>query len=149
MISCDVTNTGKRAGAEVAQLYIGDSKASVPRPVHELKGFEKVLLKPGEKKTVTFTVTKDHLAYYSVANHAWVTDPGEFTVSVGSSSRDLPLKGNAGLVETRIVPIVREISSRTHVGLKSPRAREWSSPDVRYVGHRGRTEHAPKNHEGN
>lgn len=92
-ISCDVTNTGKRAGAEVAQLYVGDPKASVPRPIHELKGFEKVLLKPGEKKTVTFTVTKDSLVFYSVDKHAWLTEPGEFTVSVGSSSRDLPLKG--------------------------------------------------------
>jgi len=93
-ISCQVTNTGKRAGAEVAQLYIGDPKASVPRPVHELKGFEKVFLKPGEKKTVTFTVTKDSLSYYSVANHARVTEPGEFTVSVGASSRDLALRGS-------------------------------------------------------
>ncbi|MHB0998947.1 MAG: fibronectin type III-like domain-contianing protein, partial [Armatimonadota bacterium] len=92
-VTCDVTNTGTRAGAEVAQLYVGDAKCSVPRPVRELKGFNKVNLSPGETKTVTFTLSKDDLAFYNVDTCKWVTESGRFDVWVGSSSRDLPLHG--------------------------------------------------------
>ncbi len=92
-VTCSVKNTGSREGSEVAQLYVGDDKCSVPRPIRELKGFSKVKLQPGESKEVSFTLTKDDLAFYSVDKHSWVTEPGEFTVSVGSSSRNLPLHG--------------------------------------------------------
>lgn len=92
-VSCTVTNTGDRAGSEVAQLYVGDVECSVPRPIRELKGFSKLALKPGESKTASFTLSKDDLAFYDVNIHSWVTEPGEFKVWVGSSSRDLPLHG--------------------------------------------------------
>ncbi len=92
-ITCDVTNTGNREGAEVAQLYIGNKGASVPRPIHELKGFNKVWLKPGQKTTAKFTLSKEELSFYNVAKKSWTTEPGEFTISIGSSSRDLPLQG--------------------------------------------------------
>lgn len=84
--SVDVTNTGSVPGAEVVQLYIADNKASVLRPVKELKGFEKVMLQPGETKTVTFTIGKDALSFFDAGKHEWVAEPGQFTAHVGTAS---------------------------------------------------------------
>ena len=81
-----VTNTGDRAGAEVVQLYVGDEESSLPRPVKELKGFEKVMLNPGETQTVHFTVTPEDLKYFDDTRHAWVVEPGRFTAHIGTSS---------------------------------------------------------------
>ena len=89
-VLADVTNTGKREGAEVVQMYIRDVVSSVTRPVKELKGFQKVTLRPGEKKTVTFDITPDLLAFYDV-NMKYVVEPGEFFILVGNSSRDSDL----------------------------------------------------------
>lgn len=86
-VLADVTNTGQREGAEVVQMYIRDVVSSVTRPVKELKGFQKVTLRPGEKKTVSFEITPDLLAFYDV-NMKYVVEPGEFVVMVGNSSRD-------------------------------------------------------------
>ena len=96
-ISLNVRNSGSREGAEVVQLYIGARHASVDRPVKELKGFSRVALKPGETKTVTFHLDKGALSYYSTATHDWVAEPGAFDVLVGSSSRDIRLKGSLDL----------------------------------------------------
>lgn len=88
-VSVNVTNSGKVAGKEVVQLYIGDDESSVDRPVKELKGFRKVALEPGETKTVTFAVTPDILKYYDASAGEWVLEPGMFTAYIGSSSRDI------------------------------------------------------------
>lgn len=88
-ISADVTNTGDRAGAEVVQLYIGDEQPSLPRPVKELKGFQKVSLNPGQTRTVTFEITPGMLHYYDDAKGAWVAEPGAFTAYVGAASDDI------------------------------------------------------------
>ena len=88
-ISADVTNTGDRAGAEVVQLYIGDEQSSLPRPVKELKGFQKVSLNPGQTRTVTFEITPGMLHYYDDAKGAWVAEPGAFTAYVGVASDDI------------------------------------------------------------
>lgn len=72
--SVSIKNIGGRAGEEVVQLYISDLKSSVPRPVKELKGFEKISLQPGEQKTVTFTVDKTALSFFDVAKHNWVAE---------------------------------------------------------------------------
>ena len=88
-VSADVTNTGGRAGAEVVQLYIGDEQSSLPRPVKELKGFQKVSLNPGQTQTVTFEITPDMLRYYDDAKGAWVAEPGAFTACVGAASDDI------------------------------------------------------------
>ena len=88
-ISADVTNTGDRAGAEVVQLYIGDEQSSLPRPVKELKGFQKVSLNPGQTQTVTFEITPGMLQYYDDAKGAWVAEPGAFTAYVGAASDDI------------------------------------------------------------
>ena len=90
-VTCDVTNTGDRAGAQVAQLYVGQLNPSVPRPVRELKGFSKVMLQPNQTKQVSFEITKDDLAFFDAKTHKWVTERGAYEVWVGDSSRSLPL----------------------------------------------------------
>ncbi len=85
-------NTGKRAGAEVVQLYISDLKSSLPRPLKELKGFEKVYLNPGETKTVSISIDKTALSFFDDKKHDWVAEPGDFEALVGSSSSDIKSK---------------------------------------------------------
>ena len=92
-VSFDVRNTGRRDGAEVAQLYVSDLAASVPRPVKELKGYEKVFLKRGETKRVEILLPHDAFAFYDTVRHDFVVEPGDFLIQVGASSRDLRLKG--------------------------------------------------------
>jgi len=87
-VTVDVTNTGKYDGAEVVQLYVRDWVGSVTRPVKELRSFEKVMIKAGESKTVTFQLTKEDLSFYNYDLN-WVAEPGEFSVFVGSNSRDV------------------------------------------------------------
>jgi beta-glucosidase len=85
--SVDITNTGSRVGDEVAQLYIHQKLASVTRPVMELRGFERVTLKPGEKKTVQFKITPIELQMINRDMH-WVVEPGTFDIMVGPSSTE-------------------------------------------------------------
>jgi beta-glucosidase len=85
-VSVDVENTGRRPGEEVAQLYIHQRSGSASRPVRELKGFERVTLAPGEKKTVRFTLGKTELTYWSSATRGWVQDPATFDVWAGGDS---------------------------------------------------------------
>ena len=87
-VSVDVTNTGRRIGDEVVQLYLRDDEASVTRPVIELKGFQRITLKPGERRTVTFGLTPRHLSLWNLQMKR-VVEPGTFTVSVGPNSVDL------------------------------------------------------------
>jgi beta-glucosidase len=94
IVSVDVKNTGKMIGDEVVQLYIHDQVSSVIRPSKELRGFQRISLKPGETKTVTITVPGEKLAFYSEAAHRFVVEPGVFDVLVGSSSEDIRQKGS-------------------------------------------------------
>jgi beta-glucosidase len=87
----DVTNTGERAGAEVVQMYIRDLFSSVTRPVKELKGFQKVWLRPGETKTIGIDITAESLAFHDI-NMKYVVEPGEFEIMIGNSSRDEDLQ---------------------------------------------------------
>lgn len=91
-VAFDVKNTGPVAGAEVAQVYIGDPSATAARPEKELKGFSRVMLAPGEVRHVTATLDKQSLAYWDVKTHAWKVDPGKFLVYVGDSSVNVPLQ---------------------------------------------------------
>jgi beta-glucosidase len=93
-VSLKLRNQGKRVGAEVVQLYVHDGHSSVDRPVKELKGFRRVELAPGKSTTVSFTLDKNSMAYYSTQKKDWVADPGTFDVLVGSSSADIRLKGS-------------------------------------------------------
>jgi beta-glucosidase len=91
-VSFTVKNTGHREGAEVAELYVGDTHASVPRPVKELKGFAKVNLKPDESKRVTLTLDRRAFSFYDVKKNDWSAEAGEFTILVGASSDDIRLR---------------------------------------------------------
>jgi beta-glucosidase len=86
-VSVEVENTGRRTGDEVVQLYIRDLAASVTRPVKELKGFARVTLKPGERRSVSFTLTPEHLGFIN-RQMRFVVEPGDFKVTVGTSSVD-------------------------------------------------------------
>jgi beta-glucosidase len=96
-VAFDVTNTGTRAGADVAEVFIGDHHAPVPRPVKELKGFTKVNLSPGETKNVTVKLDRRAFSYYDVKNHKWTVAPGDFDVFVARSAADIELTGKVGL----------------------------------------------------
>jgi beta-glucosidase len=91
-VGFDVTNTGSRAGAEVAEVYAGDPSATAPRPVRELKGFSRVTLAPGKSSHVMVTLNRRSLAYWDTNTHYWRIDPGKFVVYVGDSSRNVPLQ---------------------------------------------------------
>lgn len=88
----NVKNVGKRAGAEVVQLYIHDVKSSIDRPYKELKGFQKVYLQPGENKDVNITIQKDALSYYDEATASWKAEAGQFEALVGNAADNLKLK---------------------------------------------------------
>lgn len=92
VITIPVTNSGEKEGKEVVQLYIGDDKSSVLRPIKELKGFQKISLKPGETKTVTFTIKPEDLKFYDEKKKTWISEPGDFTAYIGSSSTDIRQK---------------------------------------------------------
>jgi beta-glucosidase len=91
-VAFDVTNTGARAGADVAQVYVGETRPKVPRPAKELKGFVKVLLRSGETKRVSVVLDERAFSYYDVAARRWRAQPGEFEVSVGRSSAQIELR---------------------------------------------------------
>ncbi|WP_308762577.1 glycoside hydrolase family 3 C-terminal domain-containing protein [uncultured Bacteroides sp.] len=88
-IRCSVKNVGDVAGKETVQLYIGDEKCRVLRPVKELKDFYKVALQPGEEREIVFTVDKEDLTFFDDQLHDWVAEPGKFKAYIGSSSQDI------------------------------------------------------------
>lgn len=89
VVTATLTNTGNVAGAQVVQLYVNDVKASVARPVKELKGFVKVYLQPGESQTVTLKLTERDLSFYNEATREWTAEPGKFNLHLGFSSQDI------------------------------------------------------------
>ncbi len=91
-LSVEIENTGELDGQEIVQLYISDRESSVPRPIKELKGFEKVSLKTGEKKTVQFTLTKRDFAFWDIEDKDWKVEAGMFEILVGSASNNILLK---------------------------------------------------------
>lgn len=93
-ISVKIKNIGKMVGKEVVQLYISDKKSYLPRPIKELKGFEKISLKPGEEKEVTFKISNEHLSFFDDKLHKWVLEPGKFEAIIGTSASDI--KGKVG-----------------------------------------------------
>jgi beta-glucosidase len=87
LVCVDVTNKGDVTGEEIVQMYVGYNNSSVDRPIKDLKGFAKILLVPGETKTVNLTLKAMELAYYSVEKKAWIVEKIEYTIYVGPSSR--------------------------------------------------------------
>ncbi len=88
-VKVNVKNTGTREGQEVVQMYISDKQSSLPRPIKELKGFQKIKLAPGEEKEVTFTINKEALSFFDDAKHAWVAEPGKFEAIIAASAADI------------------------------------------------------------
>lgn len=97
MVSFDLTNTGSRPGAEVAEVYVGDRHAPVPTPVKELKGFSKVDLNPGETKHIQVTLDRHAFSYYDVKDHRWNVPPGDFEIYVARSAGQIELTGKVTL----------------------------------------------------
>ena len=85
-------NTGKRAGAEVAQIYVHSKQASTPRPEKELKGFAKVRLEPGKTRRVNVTLDERAFSYYDVTTKQWRAEPGQYELLVGHSSAQVELR---------------------------------------------------------
>lgn len=98
-LTLKLRNTGSRAGAEVVQLYLRDPVASLVRPIKELKGFQKVLLQPGETRQLRFTLNTDSLSFHNQALQ-WVAEPGEFELMVGASSADIRLRARFELLDS-------------------------------------------------
>lgn len=117
-VEVTVTNTGRRAGSEVVQVYVGDNTASVTRPPRELKAFEKVWLEPGEERVVTLTLDERSFAFWGPSG--WTVEPGEFTIHAGSHSQSLPLREVITLeVEAPVVALT-----------ESSTLQEWASHPV-------------------
>lgn len=100
-----VTNTGARRGSEVVQLYVGDEASSVPRPVKELKAFEKVTLEPGEGKRLRFDLSARDFAFFDVAGHRWLVEPGAFNILIGTSATDIKLSAQVRRTTTMVLPV--------------------------------------------
>ena len=111
-VSVDIKNTGKRAGKEIVQVYVRDVRSSLVRPEKELKAFAKLELKPGETKTVNLLLGKEAFWFYNPALNGWITEPGEFEIIVGASSRDIRLSAKSMLAAP---PMRRD--TRLHTGL--------------------------------
>jgi beta-glucosidase len=109
-VRVDVTNTGKVAGKEVIQLYVHDIESMVARPLQELKAFAKVDLAPKQTRTINFTLDREAFWFFDVTRNTWTTEPGDFEILVGSSSRDIRLREVFTLI-----PEPR--ASRLHTGL--------------------------------
>jgi beta-glucosidase len=97
-VSADITNTGGRAGDEVVQFYVHQEKGAVKLPAKMLRGFQRISLKPGETKTVTFPLPAEKLAYWDEKSHGFVVEPGIFDVLVGASSADIRQSGRVEVV---------------------------------------------------
>jgi len=90
-VSVDVTNTGKRAGDEVVQMYVEHVGSSVDRPIRDLRGYRRITLEPGSTRTVTMALPIASLAYWDAGGHRWVVEPDQIRIRVGASSADLRL----------------------------------------------------------
>jgi len=110
-VTCTITNTGNRAGAEVVQVYVGDVASSVQRPVRELKAFSKVAIEPGASTTVSVRLTARDFAFFHPVLRRWVVEGGTFDIIVGASSRDLRLVGSVELSGEPVVYPINETSS--------------------------------------
>jgi beta-glucosidase len=132
-VTASVTNTGRRAGAEVVQVYVGDVEASVARPLRELKGFVKVHLEPGETQQVSCQLDERAFAFWSRRFQQWVVESGEFMIAVGSSSRDLVATETITLDAPRLsLPLGPD--STLHEWLEDERGRELlTKRDVRLL----------------
>jgi len=127
-VSVDVTNTGAYSGKEVIQLYVSDVESSVFRPVHELKGFEKIHLEPGETKTVAFDLDKRTFAWWNEKIHDWYAETGTFTIEIAKSSRNVVLTRDVFVESTADIPEKFTVDSIFDDLMRSPKAIPFIKP---------------------
>ncbi len=132
-VTATVKNTGRRAGKAVVQLYVGDveGRVNAVRPVRELKGFRKVALAPGESREVSFTLCKRAFAAWRSEIHDWWVESGDFTIEVGDSSANLPLKATLRVESTVELPRKFDTNSIYMDILADPRGREVFGPFIK------------------
>ena len=129
-VSLDITNTGKTAGAEVLQLYVSAPGSEVIRPDKELKGFAKVNLQPGEKKTVSFTLDKRSFAYYETRINDWFVESGEYEILIGSSSRDIRQRAKVTVTGSAKIPVTYTLDTVMGDILKDEKVRSIMQPVI-------------------
>ena len=125
-VSVDVTNIGDRAGKEIVQLYVADRTGSTIRPVHELKGFCKLALEPGETKTAQFVLDKRAFAWYDVEQGDWYAANGAYTIEVGRSSRDIEYTVEVRIIGSKEKPPLIDMDVQLGELLGSPYTREFT-----------------------
>ena len=125
-VSVDVTNIGDRAGKEIVQLYVADMTGSAIRPVHELKGFCKLSLEPGETKTAKFVLDKRSFAWYDTESADWYAANGTYVIEVGRSSRQIEYTAEVNIIGSEVKPPV--ITPDIQIGelLHNPYTREYT-----------------------
>lgn len=126
-VSVDVTNTGAVAGKEVVQVYVHDRKASLVRPVKELKGFAKVELQPGETRTVNVALDFRAFAFWHPSYQQWITEDGEFDILIGASAADIRATAPVTLQSTLTLPSLLTMESTVRAWLEDPRGRVVSA----------------------
>lgn len=124
LVEVTVKNTGDRAGKEVVQLYVSDKESFAIRPIKELKGFEKVELKPGESKKVVFRLDSRAFSYYSEEISDWFVEYGEYEIMVGSFSRDIRLTGSVYVSSDKKLPVHYTLNSTGGDVMASPEGKE-------------------------
>ena len=122
-VSVDVENTGGRAGKEVVQLYVSPKANTIVRPAKELKGFEKIELQPGEKRTVTFTLNKRSFAYWNTEIADWHAESGVYEVQIGKSAKQTVLYEDVEVRSSVEIPVVHHLNSRMGDIMKSANTR--------------------------
>ena len=129
-VTATVKNTGRRPGKAVAQLYVRNAECDIPRPIRELKGFEKVSLQCGESADVTFTLDKRAFACWNEALGDWYVPTGDYAVEIGASSRDLRLCASVRVSGTRALPVKYDMNSIFLDVMNDPRAAAALKPYI-------------------
>lgn len=132
-VTCRITNTGAVRGKEAVQLYVGENNSKVARPVKELRAFAKVDLAPGESTEVSFTLGKRDFAYYETALHDFTAETGTYTIYVGSSSRDIRLKGQVRMTSTVEIPVDFNINTSIGKILSTKKGRTVFGPILQKI----------------
>lgn len=127
-VSVDITNTGKVTGKEIVELYVADKESTVIRPLKELKGFEKVLLQPGETQTVNMTLDWRAFAYYEPKMKDWNVETGEFEILIGKSSEEIVLTETVVVNGTKKMPVTYTVNTTFGDLATTPQAMEIIEP---------------------
>ncbi len=134
-VSVDVSNIGRMAGKETVQLYVSAQTDGVQRPVRELRGFEKVSLKAGETKTVSFTIGKRAFAYYNTEISDWYVESGDYNIEVGSSSRNIQFSKKVSVESTAVLPLKITEDTTFGVFMDDPELQKLIKPVLDSYGH--------------